>query len=253
MARKSKKQRLKIVHSNCAGIDIGSREHWVAVDPDCCEEPVRCFSAFTNSLYALADWLQSLGVEIDTMEATGVFWIPLFEALDARGFQVHLVNSCATRQVSGRKSDVLDCQWIWQLMSYGLLKGAFRPADPVCHLRSLVRQRDNKVKEQSRCIAHMQKALTQMNIQLDNVVSDLMGKTGTAILRAIVSGEQDPRKPWLIAIFFPNRLVIVTKPLSSNWPPYRAWPISLPIRSSRCATHTAPWLNKRPCIRRCIT
>jgi len=157
MGRKSKQQRLKIVHPNCAGIDIGSREHWVAVDPDGCEEPVRCFSAFTDALYALADWLESLGVEIVAMEATGVYWIALFEVLDARGFDVHLVNSRATRQVSGRKSDVLDCQWIRQLMSYGLLKGAFRPADAVCQLRSLVRQRDNKVKEQSRCIAHMQR------------------------------------------------------------------------------------------------
>ncbi len=218
MARKSKQQRLKIVHPNCAGIDIGSREHWVAVDPECCEEPVRCFSAFTDSLYALADWLQSLGVEIVAMEATGVYWIPLFEVLDARGFHVHLVNSRATRQVSGRKSDVLDCQWIWQLMSYGLLKGAFRPADPVCHLRSLVRQRDNKVKEQSRCIAHIQKALTQMNIQLDHVVSDLMGKTGTAILRAIVAGERDPHQ---LAALRDRRLRAdedtVARSLRGNW------------------------------------
>lgn len=192
MARKSKKQRLKVIYPRCAGIDIGSREHWVAVDPRVCEEPVRCFSAFTDSLYALADWLESLAVEVVAMEATGVYWIALFEVLDKRGFDVQLVNSRATRQVSGRKSDVLDCQWIWQLMSHGLLKGAFRPADLTCVLRSVVRQRDTKVKEQSRCIAHMQKALTQMNLQLANVVSDLMGKTGTAILRAIVSGERDP-------------------------------------------------------------
>ncbi len=192
MAGKSKKQRLKIIHPNCAGIDIGSREHWVAVDPERCEEPVRCFTAFTDSLYALADWLQSLGVEIVAMEATGVHWIPLYEALDERGFDVRLVNSRATRQVSGRKSDVLDCQWIWQLMSHGLLRGAFRPSEIVCSLRSVVRQRDNKVKEQSRCIAHLQKALTQMNVQLTNVLSDLTGKTGLAILRAIVAGERDP-------------------------------------------------------------
>ena len=128
------------------------------------------------------------------MEATGVYWIPLFELLDQRGFEVHLVNSRSTRQVTGRKSDVLDCQWIWQLMSHGLLKGAFRPADSICSLRSVVRQRATKVQEQSRCIEHMQKALTQMNIQLDNVLSDLMGKTGTAILRAIVKGERDPHQ-----------------------------------------------------------
>ena len=123
-----------------------------------------------------------------------MYWIPLFELLDQRGFEVHLVNSRSTRQVTGRKSDVLDCQWIWQLMSHGLLKGAFRPADSICSLRSVVRQRATKVQEQSRCIEHMQKALTQMNIQLDNVLSDLMGKTGTAILRAIVKGERDPHQ-----------------------------------------------------------
>ena len=108
-------------------------------------------------------------------------------------FRCYLVNARATRQVTGRKSDVLDCQWIWQLMSYGLLRGAFRPADAVCALRSLVRQRAGKVQEQSRCICHMQKALTQMNIQLDNVVSELMGKTGSTIVRAIVAGERDPQ------------------------------------------------------------
>ena len=194
MARKSKKQRMTIVHSRCAGIDIGSREHWVAVNPEHSDEPVRCFTSFTDDLYALADWLQSLQVTVVAMEATGVYWIPLYEVLDARGFDVHLVNSRATRQVSGRKSDVLDCQWIWQLMSYGLLSAAFRPSETVCALRAYVRQRASKVKEQSRCIAHLQKALTQMNVQLDNVVSDLMGKTGTAILRAIVAGERDPQE-----------------------------------------------------------
>jgi transposase len=157
MARKSKKQRLTVVHPHCAGIDIGSREHWVAVDPECCDEPVRRFTTFSDDLYELADWLQSLQVDMVAMEATGVYWIPLYEVLEARGFQVHLVNSRSTRQVSGRKSDVLDCQWIWQLMSYGLLKGAFRPADAVCTLRSLVRQQDSKVQEQSRCIQHMQR------------------------------------------------------------------------------------------------
>lgn len=191
---KIKKQRLKIVHPDCAGIDIGSREHWVAVDPERCDEPVRCFTTFSDDLYSLADWLQSLQVEVVAMEATGVYWIPLYEVLDARGFDVHLVNSRATRQVSGRKSDVLDCQWIRQLMSYGLLRGAFRPPDEICALRALVRQRATKVEDQSRSIAHMQKALTQMNVQLDNVVSDLMGKTGLAILRRIVAGERDAKE-----------------------------------------------------------
>lgn len=218
MVRKTKKQRLKIVHPRCAGIDIGSREHWVAVDPERCDQPVRCFTTFTDDLHRLADWLKSLDVEVVAMEATGVYWIPLYEVLDARGLDVQLVNSRATRQVSGRKSDVLDCQWIWQLMSHGLLRGAFRPADAVCSLRSFVRQRAGKVQEQSRCIAHMQKALTQMNMQLDNVVSDLMGKTGTAILRAIVVGERDPQQ---LAKLRDRRLradeATVARSLHGNW------------------------------------
>ena len=218
MARKSKKQRLQIIHSDCAGIDIGSREHWVAVDPDKAKEPVRCFSSFTDSLNEMADWLESLGVKIVAMEATGVYWIPLYELLDRRGFDVQLVNSRSTRQVTGRKSDVLDCQWIWQLMSYGLLKGAFRPADSVCSLRAIVRQLATKVQDQSRCIEHMQKALTQMNIQLNNVVSNLMGKTGTAILRAIIAGERDPQQ---LALLRDNRLradkEMVARSLYGNW------------------------------------
>ena len=219
MARKPKnKQRLTIVHPRCAGIDIGSREHWVAVDPEHCEEPVRCFTSFTDDLQALADWLKSLGVDVVTMEATGVYWIPLYEVLDARGFDVHLVNSRATRQVSGRKSDVLDCQWIWQLMSHGLLSGAFRPGEEVCALRAFVRQRAEKVEAHSRCIAHMQKALTQMNVQLDNVVSDLVGKTGMAILRRIVAGERDPQQ---LAKLRDRRLradeATVARSLYGNW------------------------------------
>lgn len=218
MTRKSKKQRLEIIHPRCAGIDIGSREHWVAVDPGQDDEPVRCFSAFSDDLYALADWLESMNVEVVAMETTGVYWIPLYEVLDARGLQVPIVNARATRQVSGRKSDVLDCQWIWQLMSHGLLRGAFRPADQVCVLRSLVRQRATKVQEQARCVLHMQKALTQMNGQLDNVVSSLTGKTGMAILRSMVAGERDPRQ---LAKLRDGRLradeATVARSLYGNW------------------------------------
>lgn len=218
MARKRKQQRLDIIYPRCAGIDIGSREHWVAVDPSVAENPVRCFSTFSDDLNALADWLRSLGVEQVAMEATGVYWIALFEVLDARGFEVYLVNARATRQVSGRKSDVLDCQWIRQLMSYGLLRGAFRPADEVCQLRSLVRQRATKVEEQARCVRHLQKALTQMNVQLDNVVSDLAGKTGLAILRAVVAGERDPQQ---LAQLRDRRLradeATVARSLYGNW------------------------------------
>lgn len=219
MAGKRKKQRLELVNPNCAGIDIGSKEHWVAVDPKHGEQhTVRQFGTFTDDLEAISSWLKSLGIETVAMEATGVYWITLYERLDADGFEVNLVNSRATRQVSGRKSDVLDCQWIWQLISYGLLKGAFRPANQVCILRSFVRQRATKVQDQSRCIAHIQKALTQMNIQLDNVLSDVMGKTGQRILRSIVQGERDPQK---LASLRDKRVradeATVARSLHGNW------------------------------------
>lgn len=217
MGRKSR-QRLSIVYPRCAGIDVGSREHWVAVDPELSTQPVRQFGSFSDDLQALADWLASLGVRQVAMEATGVYWIPLYEVLDARGFEVHLVNARATRQVSGRKSDVLDCQWIQRLMAHGLLRSAFRPSDGVCRLRALVRQRGNKIQEQARCIAHWQKALTQMNVQLDQVVSDLTGKTGLAILRAIVAGERNPE---VLARLRDRRLradeATVARSLQGNW------------------------------------
>ncbi|WP_053213217.1 IS110 family transposase [Pseudomonas sp. Q12-87] len=193
MARKNQK-RFEIIHHLCAGIDVGSREHWVAVNPEQYDPAVRQFSTFTDDLIALADWLQSLNISVVAMEATGVYWIPLFEVLDARGFEVYLVNSRATRQTSGRKSDVLDCQWIWQLMTHGLLSGAFRPSDEICSMRSLVRQRANKVCDQAKSINRMQKALSQMNIQLAQVISDITGVTGLKILRAIVQGERSPEK-----------------------------------------------------------
>lgn len=218
MACKPQQQRLTIVHPDCAGIDVGSREHWVAVGPQRCDPPVRAFSTFSDDLYALAQWLEALDITVVAMEATGVYWIPLFEVLEARGFEVYLVNARATRQVSGRKSDVLDCQWIWQLMSHGLLRGAFRPADEVCALRAVVRQRATKVGERARCIAHMHKALAQMNVQLDNVVSDLMGKTGQAIVRAVVAGERDPQR---LARLRDRRLradeATVARSLYGNW------------------------------------
>jgi transposase len=128
------------------------------------------------------------------MESTGVYWIPLYELLDSRGFVVHLVNARHVKNVSGRKSDVLDCQWLQQLMSYGLLSGAFRPTDEICTLRSVTRQLDMLTRYQSQHVQHMHKALTQMNIQLDNVISDVAGETGLRIIRAILAGERDPLK-----------------------------------------------------------
>ena len=129
---------LAVVHRDCAGIDVGKRKHYVAVDPSRFDEPVRNFGTFTQDLEAMAEWLSSCGVREVAMESTGVYWVPVFERLDRAGFEVHLVNPRATKQVSGRKSDVLDCQWIRQLMSYGLLRGAFRSPDALCPMRSYV-------------------------------------------------------------------------------------------------------------------
>ena len=205
MAGKKGAGNMEVVHPDCAGIDIGKRRHYVAVDGARFEEPVRNFGTFTAGLEGMAAWLTSCGVrEVGmaawltscgvrevAMESTGVYWIPVFEVLDRAGFEVHLVNARATKQVSGRKSDVMDCQWIRQLMSHGLLRGAYRVPDEVCALRAYLRQRDELVGQRSRAVHHMQKALAQMNVQLDNVLSDLMGKTGQLIVRAVVAGERD--------------------------------------------------------------
>ena len=186
--------RLEVAHPNAAGIDVGSASHFVAVPPDRDDQPVREFKAFTEDLEALAEWLSACAVDTVAMESTGVYWIPLFELLESRGFTVYLVNARHVQNVSGRKSDVLDCQWLQQLMSYGLLSGAFRPKGEICVLRALSRQRDMLTQYQAKHIQHMQKALAQMNIQLGNVISDIAGETGQKIVRAIVAGEHDPVK-----------------------------------------------------------
>jgi len=182
---------ITLTHPNAAGIDIGSAAHFVAVPPDRDDQPVREFASFTADLHRLADWLDACGVDTVAMESTGVYWIPLYELLESRGLTVLLVNARHVKNVSGRKSDVLDCQWLQQLMSFGLLHGAFRPADQVCVLRSLTRQRTMLLRSQGRFVQHMQKALTQMNIQLANVISDVAGETGQRILHAIIAGERD--------------------------------------------------------------
>ena len=192
--RKGNAESLEIVTRDCAGIDIGKDAHYVAVDPDRCPEPVRSFEAFTPDLEEMAAWLSSCGVEKVAMESTSVYWIPVYEVLDRAGFEVMLVPPRMTKQISGRKSDVLDCQWIRQLLSYGLLRGAFRPGDAVCPLRSYVRQARRLTEDRSRCVLHTQKALTEMNVRLDSVISDITGATGQRILRAIVDGERDPRR-----------------------------------------------------------
>src|SRR6266498_5476909 len=186
-------EHLRHINLNAAGIDIGSERHMVAVPEGRDEVSVREFGAFTADLQALADWLQQCGVTTVAMESTGVYWIPLFELLDRRGFEVKLVDARHVKNVSGRKSDVLDCQWIQQLHTYGLLAGAFRPTDELCVLRSYLRQREMLTQSSSMHIQHMQKALQQMNLLLHNVVSDITGVTGMKIIKAILAGERDPR------------------------------------------------------------
>ena len=195
MARKRRRtQRLKVVNPDCAGIDIGKDRHFVAVDPERCSEPVRSFDGFTRDLEAMAAWLSSCEVKKVAMESTSVYWIPVYEVLERAGFEVMLVPPRMTKQIAGRKSDVLDCQWIWQLQSYGLLRGAFRPGDAICPLRSYVRRAKRLIEDRSRCVQHMQKALTQMNVLLDSVLADITGQTGQKILRAIIDGERDPQR-----------------------------------------------------------
>ena len=189
--RRKRKPSFELAYPDCAGIDVGSASHFVSVPPDRDAQPVREFKSFTADLVRLADWLDACGIKTVVMESTGVYWIALYELLESLGFDVHLVNARHVKNVSGRKSDVLDCQWIRELMSYGLLKGAFRPSQEVCALRAFMRQRDMLICEQARHVQRMQKALSQMNVQLTSVISDIVGETGQRIIRAIVSGERD--------------------------------------------------------------
>lgn len=181
-----------VVHPDAAGIDIGGQSHWVAVPPERGGQTVREFSAFTHSLHEMVDWLKDHHVTTVAMEATGVLWIPVFEVLDSAGLEVYLVNAAHVKNVSGRKSDLLDCQWIQKLHACGLLQRSFRPDDKTVVLRSYVRQRSELVRVQGACIQRMQKALTQMNLQLHLVVTDITGVTGMAILKQILAGQRDP-------------------------------------------------------------
>ncbi len=184
---------LSQLNLNAAGVDVGATSHFVAVPADRAEQPVQEFEAFTADLYRLADWLTECGVETVAMESTGVYWIPLFGVLEERGFRVMLVDPRRIKNVPGRKTDVLDCQWLQQLHTYGLLSGAFRPDGDIRRLRSYLRQRAMLVEYASHHIQHMHKALTQMNVKLQHVIRDITGKTGMDIIEAIVGGERNPR------------------------------------------------------------
>jgi len=191
---KNKVKSLHMIQPDSAGIDVGASEIYVAVPPDRSDEPVRHFDTFTDDLHQAAKWLKSCGIKSIAMESTGVYWIPVFQILDIYGFEVILVNARHVKNVPGRKSDVQDCQWLQYLHSVGLLRGSFRPAQDICAVRSLLRHRDNLVKAASSNIQHMQKSLTQMNLQIHNVISDITGVTGLAIIDAVVAGERNPLK-----------------------------------------------------------
>ena len=195
MARtKGKKRKWPVVHPLAAGIDIGSQFHVVAVPEDLDAEPVRTFSTFTNDLYRLADWFEGLGIATVAMESTGVYWVPAFEILQARGLEVILVNARDAKTVPGRKTDVNDAQWIQQLHQYGLLRGSFHPSRGVAALRAYLRHRERLLDYAAAHVQHMQKALMQMNVQLHHVVSDVTGATGLRIIRGIVSGNTNPEE-----------------------------------------------------------
>jgi transposase len=185
---------LERLHPHAAGIDCGSAEHFVAVPPDRDATPVRSFLTFTGDLNRLADWLSACRVTHVAMEATGVYWIPIFEILEARGFNVILVNARHVKNLPGRKSDVSDCEWLRDLHILGLLRGSFRPADAIVALRGYLRHRTTLIESTGALVQRMQKALVQMNVQLPLVVSDITGVTGLRILRDIVAGQRDPRQ-----------------------------------------------------------
>src|SRR5271169_4325522 len=183
---------LSCLNLNAAGIDIGATEIYIAVPGDRDPQPVRCFLTFTEDLHAAAAWLKSCGIETVAMESTSVYWIPLFQILEARGFEVCLVNARYYQNVPGRRTDVSDCQWLQYLHSVGLLRASFRPEHQVCALRSLLRHRQSLIETASQQVLRMQKALDQMNLQIHHVISDITGLTGLSILDAVLAGERDP-------------------------------------------------------------
>ena len=196
MNRKRSKAKIEhtmpVLHPNAAAIDVGATMHMAAVRADRAPEPVRSFGTFTTDLHRLVDWFTECGVETVVMESTSVYWIPIFELLDARGFTVFLVNARDAKHVPGRKTDVSDAQWLQRLHSHGLLRASFRPKGQIAELRAYVRQRERLLEYAASHIQHMQKALTEMNLQLHHVVADITGTTGLRVIRAILAGERDP-------------------------------------------------------------
>ena len=212
------KVNLEVVHPNAAGIDIGNASHYVAVPPDRDAEPVRQFACFTEALQQMAAWLKSCGIDTVAMQSTGVYWLPVYEILTEEGLQVFLVNARHTKNLPGRKTDVQECQWLLQLHTFGLLNNSFRPPEEICVLRAYWRQRAEHVASASTCIQRMQKVLTEMNVQLANVISDISGLTGLAIIQAILAGERDRYKLADLANFrIQASREEIARSLEGNW------------------------------------
>jgi transposase len=209
---------LEVVHPDAAGIDIGGREHWVAISPERDPQPVRCFGCFTADLKEMAHWLVEKGVRSVALQSTGVYWMPVFEILEQHGLEVYLVNAQHTKNLPGRKSDIQECQWLLKLHAFGLLNNSFQPTDEIRIARTLWRHRSNLVAEASSAIQRMQKALIEMNVQLSTVLSDLSGVSGMTIVGAILEGERDPET--LAALVQPEVQATpedIIKSLEGNW------------------------------------
>ena len=209
---------LEVVHPDAAGIDVGGSEHWVAVSPDRDPEPVRRFGCFTADLREMAGWLVEKGVRSVAMQSTGVYWMPVFEILEQQGLEVYLVNAQHTKNVPGRKSDIQECQWLLKLHAFGLLNNSFQPNDEIRIARTLWRHRGNLVAEASSVVQRMQKVLTEMNVQLSNVLSDISGVSGMKIIQAILEGARDPWE--LAALVEPGVKATpqdIVKSLEGNW------------------------------------
>jgi hypothetical protein len=183
---------LPVLHPDAAGIDVGASELFVAVGANRDPQPIRRFPSFTRDLHALADWLQQCGVRSVAMESTSVYWIPIYQILEARGLEVCLVNAQHVKNVPGHKTDVSDCQWLQYLHSVGLLRASFRPPGAICAVRALWRHRGSLVQMAAEHIMHIQKALDQMNLQIHRVLTEITGLSGLRILDAILAGERDP-------------------------------------------------------------
>lgn len=265
MGRRSDKQAaakvdwkaLEVVHPDAAGIDIGGQEHGVAVSPERDEQPVRCFECFTADLERMADWLALCGVRSVAMQSTGVYWMPVFEILQQRGMEVYLVNARHTKNLPGRKSDIAECQWLLKLHTFGLLNNSFQPNDAVRAMRTLWRHRGGLVAQASSAIQRMQKTLIEMNVQLSNVLSDLSGVRGMAILEAILGGERSPQK--LAALADPQvkaSKTVIAKSLHGNWRPevlfvlrqeveiYQGCQDKIALATSSCNSICGRWSRK---------